>query len=764
MNTPQPMDKITNLTELKIQKNEMIDNDNFNKLLNYDGLEQNARKSLNSLKSYCKTSKKDVEINVEYSISKDCFFNGLMIGRLYPSFVGLQKQRRDIRTLLCSRFYWDIDIENCHFNLIEQLCNFWNIPKSAHQHITFYNQNREECLNKISSNRDFSKLQFTKLMYGGIAEEFDISFNNSNEQINDSSFLKNIENEMTFIRSIIWTKNEELQKFPKVKKSRNQVVSLTCYFLHSLERKILIEIDNFFKSINRSFDVYIHDGGLLRKLKDEKEFPTDILFDLSKYIEKTTGFNLKFTNKEMKSLITQEELNGTIEIIQEHETFEHVKKQFEKYHFLYNGRVYKIGGTYIDNNDESINILTDILYTNQESKNEFGNIYFKEYDKKDNTKINEVEFFTKWIKHKERLSYNYFQFAPKQNLNEKIYNTFKGINIEKEIELRQNDLLEGIPTFENTKIYKYIYEIICDSSQQRFDFLMNIFYKIFFRPWVLSGVMIILYSERKGTGKSELMKFLRRLLGDELFVSVSKPELIFGKFNSLSANRLVSVFEESKMKSEFTGTMKDAITNEYVNIEKKGKDPITVKNSNQYFYLTNYLNDVIIETDCRRSIIFPVSEKEAQNKNYYQPVIDEMKNFKYQVSFYNYLEANYENEYEIGYFQENRPLSILEKQVQFKSECNVIKFFNYLVCYDDFPHQFYQINTKTKDIYETFLMYMKKDEREYSISTFGKKLSDKKFESFISKISSMGYTKYKIDKNKMYEYLLSCGYIDNDEN
>jgi hypothetical protein len=68
---------------------------------------------------------------------------------------------------------------------------------------------------------------------------------------------------------------------------------------------------------------------------------------------------------------------------------------------------------------------------------------------------------------------------------------------------------------------------------------------------------------------------------------------------------------------EATNMMKTLITEPHVSVEAKGKDKITVPSYSRFIFTTNEDAVVRIENDERRYFILRVSEKQKQNKKYF---------------------------------------------------------------------------------------------------------------------------------------------------
>ena len=94
----------------------------------------------------------------------------------------------------------------------------------------------------------------------------------------------------------------------KVRKRRNIVSgtsslesSCVATFLQTIERTVLLVAEDFLKTQKRELLTYIHDGGLVKKLPGEQNPPTHLLEGLEKHVKTHTGFEVKFTFKDLSS-------------------------------------------------------------------------------------------------------------------------------------------------------------------------------------------------------------------------------------------------------------------------------------------------------------------------------------------------------------------------------------------------------------------------------------------------------------------------------
>jgi hypothetical protein len=124
--------------------------------------------------------------------------------------------------------YIDIDIENCHPKILEQICHHNNIST---QYLSEYNNNREQHLlnvmNAYTCSRDEAKKLFLILAYYGSFENWGINANTTKEP---TEFIKNYQRELINISKFIIGANVELVKIIKVLEKRIRPGQLYQYF------------------------------------------------------------------------------------------------------------------------------------------------------------------------------------------------------------------------------------------------------------------------------------------------------------------------------------------------------------------------------------------------------------------------------------------------------------------------------------------------------------------------------------------------------
>jgi|694.fasta_scaffold05780_6 phage/plasmid-associated DNA primase len=284
---------------------------NTDLIINND--EYNEEKHIKDLKKEIKDDMKTVIYETK----------GVTWGRVYPADnLSLSTIRRQLKHTVAFNSHKDIDIENAHPNILEQICKSNNINCEK---LSYYIHNRNELLISLMKHyfnfndqmdfrekkqiRDQVKELLIKYMYGG---GFDAWKTKYNIKQNETQYLFEYKTELKTITDIIMNFNQDFEKdiinYTKKlnlqnKKNNKNIKEYhrgkaLSYYIQEIERRIL-EIVFFYlrddKKKIKNEATLCHDGILI----PNNSYYDGILEDLNKIVLQKTGFNLKFTNKEM---------------------------------------------------------------------------------------------------------------------------------------------------------------------------------------------------------------------------------------------------------------------------------------------------------------------------------------------------------------------------------------------------------------------------------------------------------------------------------
>jgi hypothetical protein len=144
----------------------------------------------------------------------------------------------------------------------------------------------------------------------------------------------------------------------------------------------------------------------------------------------------------------------------------------------------------------------------------------------------------------------------------------------------------------------------CDDS---FEYLLD---------WIATAIQnrnrtILTAIGEQGTGKGLTAQILKQLVGESNFVN-TRDEVLKAKFNGqLKNKRLVNIDEVAIKTNEHHDRLKDLV-NDFIEIERKGENAVTVRNFASYYISSNRQSAVRPEAGDRRFSIIQVTDKKIQ--------------------------------------------------------------------------------------------------------------------------------------------------------
>ena len=210
------------------------------------------------------------------------------MGRVYPAdSLGLCQIRRQLRHTLSKENYVDIDIVNCHYELLNQLVN------KEYRHLNHFVENRDWFFDSIcgavnkyyelrgttthydhrksSSDRDMCKNLFVRLLYFG---DFDNWCKDYNHPIIKPDWYVDLENEIKEIATKFIADNTSLAEDIEKEKARNLEGSILSWMCQEHERRILEVIYEYLKKkklIQKGNVVLCFDGLMISCDFDNKD-------------------------------------------------------------------------------------------------------------------------------------------------------------------------------------------------------------------------------------------------------------------------------------------------------------------------------------------------------------------------------------------------------------------------------------------------------------------------------------------------------------
>lgn len=241
-------------------------------------------------------------------------------GRCNPKRgLGFHNLRRELRHTLASSTFSDIDIENCHCVMLQQILHGADVPCPI---LDDYVANRDAWLALViayykiadrKDSRDIAKRLLIRLMYGGTLQAWASEFN-IDVSIHHGRLIE-FQIEMQRINDTVASHNPEIVEIARSLKrdeGSNLYGTVCSYMLQEYESQVLECV--YLYCVKNGF---VQDG-VCALCADGLMIPTTLfkpclLDDLSVEVERVTGFKLRFTNKAMTSGYTDKEIADSLE-------------------------------------------------------------------------------------------------------------------------------------------------------------------------------------------------------------------------------------------------------------------------------------------------------------------------------------------------------------------------------------------------------------------------------------------------------------------
>lgn len=571
----------------KIVKTELFDINMMENLASHDGISVDVK---TLLKAYKKKREDGSKVQVIYEYGKN--FKKLKLGRLYPQKgLGLQNFPSDVRSALAQKYYHDIDMVNSQPTILSQLCekNGW-----ACDHLKDYVDNRaiylEEIMKHKNCDRDAAKTLCISIMFG--AKPSDVP-----------KCIQLLVNELDKISTNAIKQFPELYALCKKLDKENPKASCLANVLQDIEFKILREIDVKLQERDRSMDVFIHDGGLVRRIDDEKEFPKEILEEISAEIKESTGYSIKLSEKPLQhSFEFKKDVIRCANVLERE--YQQRKELFEETHFYCS-------------DTSTICLETDkglIHISKADARETLAKFNFQKIV--DNT-VRTISFVGEWLKDPTKRMINKLVFEPEKDLEikEDEYNLFRGFEASQ---------YQGVVNEKDAILdrFKIIIEQNAGKKTELVSYITNWFAHLVQYPTKIPGVAIVLINTDHGTGKDTLGNFIgSRVIGDSYFKNIINVETELFDSHSIAFDKtLFMKLEEvnGAANRKFSDMLKSMITAKQATINPKGMKKYTTNVYPHMFMTTNNVTPVKIEPNDRRFFISYTSSDYRADREFWK--------------------------------------------------------------------------------------------------------------------------------------------------
>ncbi|MBF0326004.1 MAG: hypothetical protein HQL42_13160 [Alphaproteobacteria bacterium] len=226
-----------------------------------------------------------------------------------------------------------------------------------------------------------------------------------------------------------------------------------------------------------------------------------------------------------------------------------------------------------------------------------------------------------WKKHPDRRTYDGLAFAPEGVPDKSWYNLWRGFAV------------QPAPAYDDYRDHARRHfptlwdHVLTNIAQNDVDLAMWIwgwFADVIKNPTRKGGTALVLRGGQ-GAGKSKLGEVVGSLLGPH-WVKVSQPKHLTGTFNAHMAACLLLQADEGFWagSKEAEGVLKDLVTSDVHQLEKKGVDAVTVRNLIRLFVSSNNSWVVPAGFDERRFAVLDVGEGRKQDHAYFARIDAEL--------------------------------------------------------------------------------------------------------------------------------------------
>lgn len=577
--------------DITYTKEEVFDVDFARQLVSNKGLAKEERRLL---QRYLKERVDGNKRNVQYKLGKYVKHDG--IGRLCA--VGgesLQCLSRDIRGALAKPYYWDVDMVNAQPTLLVQLCerNGW-MCDAIREYVAKRDEMLQDVQETLGVKRWEAKQRIVALFFGSTDAEGMPPF-----------FRESLLPELRKVMASNWGHHcDGVLKW--LEKQPNRVGRGLAYILQTEERKCLLAMDEAFGRRGRRLDVYIHDGGLVRKREGETNLSLSLLREVEADVLKKTGYQVHLIVKPLETSFVKED---------EEDDYLPMKETFEKTHFKLRKPF-----VFVRHIGAELQMLSEF---------ELKGLHRE-------LKCNGRSFVERWLDDESKRAYESLIFAPKMNVPDDCFNLFTGFAVEP----KEGGDISGI---------RGLTRMLTGHNEALHSWLEKWAAHIVQKPFQKTEVAAVIIGHQ-GIGKDSYGDFLGELLGSCYYNTKTPENDVFARFNSCIKKAVLVKFEEVNFKTiaPLADSLKGLITSKKQNIEQKGKDTIVLDSFVNIMMTSNHDVPIKIEEGDRRFVVmrgtdekkvYPhlSAEEKKKRTDYWNSIYAQMNNPEVQSAYLHYL-------------------------------------------------------------------------------------------------------------------------------
>ncbi len=529
--------------------------------------------------------------------------------------IGLQSIKKCIRAAISAEYYHDIDIKSCHPVLLEHICKLYD---TTCPNLILYNRDRESYFQLLAGSLNYtdaqSKVLMLKLLNGGsLCEDIVypkeiVDFNDEMIRVRDIIYEFNISKENIVKRKNYSKHHTSYNQNPEIYNLKAKVVN---HVILDFENQVLIEIFNYFNAKKCPVDALIFDGLMVRKKYFKKLNLDEMLAECSKYVLNELGIDIVLVVKPMEETIKFIGLD-------DQNVYENVKYEFElnKFKSIEDSRICVI--------DEHNRL---IKYSKSDFLLSYNHIKFMTHDGKLKS------FPIEWLNDKDiRRFQGIGCYPPPLECPNGFYNMWNGFAIESTTNNKYR-----VTSPELNIILDHI-KLLCNHDDESYNFFIKWLACLFQKPGYKNCIAVLIKTVQGG-GKDIFYEILELIIGGTYTTSITKSEdHIFGKFNSLLENKILTILQEfqGSVGFKYDNEIKDMITCTHDIINAKQQQERQVSSFNHFIFFTNNEFPIRVTQDDRRLFLINNNNVPA-TKEYFNRLSDCKKKPELLRCFYDYL-------------------------------------------------------------------------------------------------------------------------------
>ena len=673
-----------------------------------------------------------------------------------------------IRSALFKDTEYDIDIVNCHSNLLLDICktnDFYDIDN-----LKFYCENRDEVINLFiidetlisqynknnKSNydkKDIVKNLITRVLYGGSIDSWKKDFSidcelpefitkfieeiqiNTNLIINSDKRFKDI------------VKYENDKRLEKAKKKYGKAFNFELFninpskilsiILQEYETLIIMKCFEIVKNNNFTITSYNYDGFQILMQDGADELVNTINeteFSLSHNNNIFIAFeNIKFIIKPFKNAVNTKDLllldtdDFDVNTFNLSQSYDYKKIYFEKFFAKILSPT-----MFVETKKNDY-----ILYKRNDFGVAFQHLHYWNFDEKTSKSIKKP-FVLKWLLDENIRFYNNVDYYPTTTMC-----PLKTFNLWNDFPIKNIPLDKDA----DTSLLHFHIKTLLNEDEIDVEWFLNWLAHVLQFPHKKTEVAVILYDKAFGTGKSMLAEeFLKKIIGIKKMIITCKTDKVFGKFTN-TQGKLLCVLNEASGKETFelNEVIKESITGKTIEMEKKGIDSIQISDYLNYIITTNNLNCIKLEEGDRRFMVFNTSNKMKGNVEYFNKLASLLDDDIIMRKFYEELMNRDLSKFNPSRDRQNNKIMDIMKE---HNADVVLEFINYWKQEADDVNDNAMIKSKMKgmDLYKEFIKYYEmcgnNMNSKPSLTKFGTRI--KSYDCKVGYVKSSGIMTYKL--------------------